>query len=61
MRRYENLNWLDQTKHEKFATLNGYFPNGPHTIDVEDAVNFDGEVISADIPPNIVQLVHEST
>ena len=61
MRRYGNLNWLDQTKHDKFASLNGFLPNGPHTSDFEDAVNFDGEVISADIPPDIVQLVHEST
>ena len=61
MRRYGNLNWLDQNKHEKFASTNGIFPDGPQTPDSETALNFDGEIISADLPPDIIDLVHEST
>ena len=61
MRRYGNLNWLDQNKHEKFASTNGIFPDGPQTPESETALNFDGEIISADLPPDIIDLVHEST
>ena len=61
MRRYGNLNWLDQNKHEKFASMNGILPDGPQTYAPEASLNFDGEIISADLPPDIIDLVHEST
>ena len=60
-RRYGNLNWLDQTKHERYSATNGLSPSGPKTYDLEDKVNFDGEIISADLPPDIVRALHEST
>ena len=61
MRRYGNLNWLDQNKHEKFANLNGILSDGPQTPNPGTSLNFDGELISADLPPDIIDLVHEST
>ena len=56
-RRYANLNWLDQPKHEKYVSNNGISRTDPNYPG--DLVNFDGQIISADVPPDIVKSVNE--
>ena len=56
-RRYANLNWLDQHKHDKYAVNNGISLTEPNYQG--DLVNFDGQIISADLPPDIVQAMNE--
>ena len=56
-RRYANLNWLDQHKHEKYVTNNGISRTNPNYMG--DSVSFDGQPISADLPPDIVQSMNE--
>ena len=56
-RRYANLNWLDQHKHDKYVANNGISRTDPNYLG--DLVSFDGQIISADLPPDIVKSINE--